>query len=87
MQSNKPAIIKTQTLYLDMIMIQGKTENKLIKDAPIPKATKSAGNAQQIRVLTLVNKLNVAGRNCFNILLLTKNTYYIITRICDYFLY
>ena len=56
-------------------------------DAPIPSATNSVGKAQQIKVLTLVNKLKVGEINCLNILLITTYLSYFITRIRNYFFY
>ncbi len=54
-------------------------------DAPIPSATKSVGNAQQTKVLILVNKLKEGEINCLNILPITTYLFNIITRIGNYF--
>ncbi len=47
-----------------MIVIQGNTDMKLAREAPMPITTRKTGRAQQIRVLKLVNKLKVGVTIC-----------------------
>ena len=52
-----PEIKNSASLYLDIIIKNGKLDNRPAKIAPAPKATNSAGNAQQRRVPKLVKRL------------------------------
>ena len=52
-------IKKTASLCSLIHTICGKTETREAKAAPAPRLTKSAGSAQQIKVLELANRLTI----------------------------
>ena len=85
--NNSPATKKIWILYLESTINHGNKVIILAIDAPIPSATKSVGKAQQIKVLTLVNKLKEGEINCLNILPITTYFSNIVTGIGNYFCY
>jgi hypothetical protein len=52
-----PEIVNKMVLYFDSTINKGKLDIKPAKTAPAPIATNRDGNAQQIKVPKLVNKL------------------------------
>jgi len=52
-----PEIVNKMVLYFDSTISKGKLDIKPAKTAPAPIATNRDGNAQQIKVPKLVNKL------------------------------
>lgn len=61
---NTPPTIKTSVLFSPNQMSCGIVLVRLAKDAPAPKVTNSAGNAQQKRVPTEVNS-DAKATKCF----------------------
>jgi hypothetical protein len=77
--------MNTATLYSDIAVIHGNTPTNPASDAPIPNVTSNAGNAQQISVPVLVNRLNDGNIVCRHSdvsgLFDTVNTLHVIARV------